>query len=91
MVLAGVVKATPVGVYQVNDLQFGGLIMATERGRAKQDVGRAVNNAQRISERLGWLVESYSDYPDFVLGVEIAMKTAMELEQHIKTLAANVP
>lgn len=65
--------------------------MATERGRAKQDIARAINNAQRISERLGWLIEQYSDYPQFVTGIEIAMKAAIELETHIKTLAANVP
>ena len=57
--------------------------MASTRGYAKKDILRAANNAGRIAERMGWLVEKYPDYPEFTEVVKSIIEASFLLERSI--------
>lgn len=65
--------------------------MGTIRGRAKQDLDRAAQNAKRVPERLYWLLEEYSDYPDFVKSVEDVITSCVMIEECCFDLKALLP
>ena len=65
--------------------------MPNIRANAKQDIARAIGNTQRIPERLGWLMETYYDYPDFVDSVKSICEASFLLEESTKSLLALLP
>jgi len=65
--------------------------MATLRGRAKQDIMRAKNNANRIQERLIWIIEEYSEYPDFIDMLQSAFVCADMLSDFLGKILENQP
>ena len=65
--------------------------MATERGRAKQDILRATLHSRRIPERILYLKEQYADFPDFAEAVEMICTTSVHLETALEQLVLMLP
>ena len=65
--------------------------MATARGIAKQNIRRAKHNAERIVDRLFYLVEQYSDYPKWSEAVKMACANAKMLSEFIEGILKKVP
>ena len=68
-----------------------GFDMATERGRAIQNLQRARHNAERISERIAYLAADYSDYEEWSKSVKLACGVAESLVDFIQNLLNAVP
>lgn len=65
--------------------------MTNIRGKARQDCRRALTLAKHIEIRMDWQTETYSDHPDYALGCEVAVKTAIELQKLLEQLVAQTP
>lgn len=65
--------------------------MTTTRGRARMDCKRAAVLAKHIQARMDWQIDTYKDYPDYALGCEVVLKSAMEMEKLLDELVKLTP
>ena len=65
--------------------------MTTMRGRVKQDLIRAKNNAARITERVLWIIDEYEEFPEFIENLQSIAVFAKTMEQFIDDVLGEMP
>ena len=65
--------------------------MPNERGIAKQNIQRAIHNAQRIQDRIGYLLETHKEFPEFHNSIVVAHTTANGLELFLQEVLRRLP